>query len=227
MGRLSSMWIHHLTDSNKERIKIDIFCCFVINLGWSTIPSVAWLWLHLNLGVKLTLQALMWLHIYYPFISNWTHPLHCQTCLLWFNIQSIALTILLLILAESTVPRWIGLRGTGQATIVCTAKYIISLQGNVWMSFFLPNRPTGPIWSSSCNVSQYLADFLCLFVSCPLPMQFFLGFSLVMWPDQPGSSLLAGSTRQKTVGRINQVADCGVGDEDEDEIPSYAVLLRY
>ena len=58
-------------------------------------------------------------------------------------------------------------------------------------------------------------------------MQFVLGFSLVMWPDQPGSRLLAGSTRQKTVGRINQVADCGVGDEDEDEdeIPSYAVLI--
>ena len=36
-------------------------------------------------------------------------------------------------------------------------------------------------------------------------------------------------TRQQTVGRINQVADCGDGDEDknkdEDEIPSYAVLL--
>ena len=46
-----------------------------------------------------------------------------------------------------------------------------------------------------------------------------------MWQDQPGSSLSAGSTRQQTVGRINQVADYGDGDEDEDEIPSYAVLL--
>ena len=40
---------------------------------------------------------------------------------------------------------------------------------------------------------------------------------------------MAGSTRQQTVGRINQVADCGDGDEveekDEDEIPNYAVLL--
>ena len=45
--------------------------------------------------------------------------------------------------------------------------------------------------------------------------------------DQPGSSLLAGSTRQQTGGRINQVADGGDEDEnkDEDEIPSYAVLL--
>ena len=49
------------------------------------------------------------------------------------------------------------------------------------------------------------------------------------WQDQPGSSPLAGSTRQQTVGRINQIADRGdgYGDEDEykDEIPSYAVLL--
>ena len=47
------------------------------------------------------------------------------------------------------------------------------------------------------------------------------------WKYQPGSSPLAGSARQQTVGRFNQVADCGDGDEDEDndEIPSYAVLL--
>ena len=51
--------------------------------------------------------------------------------------------------------------------------------------------------------------------------------ALRLWQDQPGSSLLAGSTRQQTVGRINQVADRGDGDEDKDEneIPSYAVLL--
>ena len=39
---------------------------------------------------------------------------------------------------------------------------------------------------------------------------------------------MAGSTRQQTVGRINQVADRGYGDEDnkdKDEIPSYTVLL--
>ena len=42
---------------------------------------------------------------------------------------------------------------------------------------------------------------------------------------------MAGSTRQQTVGRINQVAYRGYGNEDEDknededEIPSYAVLL--
>ena len=42
---------------------------------------------------------------------------------------------------------------------------------------------------------------------------------------------MAGSTRQQTIGRINQVADRGDGDEDEDkdkdkdEIPNYAVLL--
>ena len=49
------------------------------------------------------------------------------------------------------------------------------------------------------------------------------------WQDQPGSSPLAGSTRQQTVGRVNQVADRGDGDgdqdKDEDEIPSYVVLL--
>ena len=47
--------------------------------------------------------------------------------------------------------------------------------------------------------------------------------------DQPGSRPLAGSTRQQTVGRINQAADRGDGDEnedkDEDEIQNYAVLL--
>ena len=44
---------------------------------------------------------------------------------------------------------------------------------------------------------------------------------------------MAGSTRQQTVGRINQVADSGDGDEDEDEdkdedkdeILNYVVLL--
>ena len=62
-------------------------------------------------------------------------------------------------------------------------------------------------------------------------MQFFLGLSLALrlWQDQPVSSLLAGSTRWQTVGRINHVAECGDrdedNDEDEDEIPSYALLL--
>ena len=37
------------------------------------------------------------------------------------------------------------------------------------------------------------------------------------WQDQTGSRPLAGSTRQQTVGRINQVADLGDGDEDEDK----------
>ena len=50
-----------------------------------------------------------------------------------------------------------------------------------------------------------------------------------LWQDQPGSSPLAGSTWQQTIGRINQIADRGDGDEDEDEdkdeIPSHAVLL--
>ena len=38
---------------------------------------------------------------------------------------------------------------------------------------------------------------------------------------------MAGSTRQQTVGRINQVADCGDEDEKEnkDEITNYAMLL--
>ena len=41
--------------------------------------------------------------------------------------------------------------------------------------------------------------------------------ALRLWQDQPGSRLLAGSNRQQTVGRINQVADRGDGEEDEDE----------
>ena len=45
------------------------------------------------------------------------------------------------------------------------------------------------------------------------------------WQDQPGIRPLAGPTRQRTVGRINQVAVSGDGDEDKDEIPNYAVLL--
>ena len=46
-----------------------------------------------------------------------------------------------------------------------------------------------------------------------------------------GPHIVAGSTRQQPVGRINPVVDCGDGDEDEDkdededEIPSSVVLL--
>ena len=63
---------------------------------------------------------------------------------------------------------------------------------------------------------------------CPVA-EFFLGLSLTLrlWQDQTGSRPLAGSTRQQPIGRINQVADHGDGDEDEDkdEIPSYAMLV--
>ena len=45
------------------------------------------------------------------------------------------------------------------------------------------------------------------------------------WQDQPGSRPLTESTRQQTVGKINQAADLGDEDEEEDEIPNYAVLL--
>ena len=44
-----------------------------------------------------------------------------------------------------------------------------------------------------------------------------------------GPHIVAGSTRQQTVGRINQVANYGDGhedeDKDEDKITSHAVLL--
>ena len=41
-----------------------------------------------------------------------------------------------------------------------------------------------------------------------------------------GPHIVAGSTRQQTVGRINQAADENKDeDEDEDEIPNHAVLL--
>ena len=38
-----------------------------------------------------------------------------------------------------------------------------------------------------------------------------------------GPKIVAGSTRQQPIGKINQEADRGDGDEDE--IPSYVVLL--
>ena len=60
---------------------------------------------------------------------------------------------------------------------------------------------------------SYVVPVLCYFFPTPLI----------------GPLIVAGSTRQQTVGRINQVADHGDEDEDEDkdddEIPSYAVLL--
>ena len=37
------------------------------------------------------------------------------------------------------------------------------------------------------------------------------------WQDQSGSRPLSGSTRQQTVGRINQAADRRDGNEDEDK----------
>ena len=46
-----------------------------------------------------------------------------------------------------------------------------------------------------------------------------------------GPQIVAGSTKQQTVGRINQAAECGDEDEDKDEnededrIPYYAMLL--
>ena len=65
----------------------------------------------------------------------------------------------------------------------------------------------------------------------PIPWNFFLSFKACHWPsdcgninqaaacwqDQRRSSPLAGSTRQQTVDRINQVVDHGDGDGDEDE----------
>ena len=41
--------------------------------------------------------------------------------------------------------------------------------------YFLPNRPNGPIWSSSRDISPYPADYL-----VPLPCNFFWGLSLVL-----------------------------------------------
>ena len=49
-----------------------------------------------------------------------------------------------------------------------------------------------------------------IYAYVPFPCNFFQGLSLAL-------RFLAGSTRQQTVGRINQVADRGDGDEDEDK----------
>ena len=103
---------------------------------------------------------------------------------------------------------------------------LVYLIGELFMS---PNRRTVPIWSSSRNVRPYTT--LCVCILSPSNV-IFLGLSLALrWQDQPDSSPLAGSTRQQTIGRINQVADRGDKDEDkdkdedEDEISSYAALL--
>ena len=83
----------------------------------------------------------------------------------------------------------------------------------------------GQVVAMSMDICIYI------YVYVPFSCQLFQGISLAprLWQDQPGRSRLAGSTRQQTVGRINQVEDCGDGDKDEDkdkdEIPKYAVLL--
>ena len=100
------------------------------------------------------------------------------------------------------------------------------------MESFSPNQPTGLIWASSRDVRPlFVVPFSCNFFKasfwpsdCGRIKQ-----AAARWQDQPGSSPLLGSTRQQTVGRINQVADRGDGDKDkdeeedkdEDEIPSY------
>ena len=64
---------------------------------------------------------------------------------------------------------------------------------------------------------------LCRTLSPSHPIFLGLLLALRLWKDQQGSSPLAESTRQQPVGRINQVADRGDEDRDEDEIPSHAV----
>ena len=49
--------------------------------------------------------------------------------------------------------------------------------------------------------------------------------SVIFFRPLIGPQIMAGSTRQQTVGKINQAADLGDEDEEEDEIPNYAVLL--
>ena len=72
-------------------------------------------------------------------------------------------------------------------------------------------------------VAMSVCVFVCLStcLCVPFPSNFFRPLI--------GPQIVAGSTRQQTVDRINQVADRGDGDEDkdedEDEIPSFAVLL--
>ena len=86
--------------------------------------------------------------------------------------------------------------------------YTLAVSTHIYMSPFHVNFFEASHWPSDCGRINQAA-------AC--------------WQDQPGNRPLAGSTRQQPVGRINQVADRGDGDEDkgkdEDEIPSYAVLL--
>ena len=70
-------------------------------------------------------------------------------------------------------------------------------------AYFYQLGPSGPSWSSSRNVC------LCVCLSDVPSRIFFLGLSLALRlsQGQPGSRPLAWSTRQQTVGRINQAAD--------------------
>ena len=73
----------------------------------------------------------------------------------------------------------------------------------------------GPLGQSGLVVAMSVR---CHLLS-PFYAIFFRGLLLALrlWQDQPGSSPLAGSTRQQPIGRIKQVADCGDGDEDKEE----------
>ena len=81
----------------------------------------------------------------------------------------------------------------------------------VYLSIFFTELALGPLWSSSRDVNIFIALYLYIYV--PFSCNLFRGLSLALrlWQDQPGSRLLAGSNRQQTVGRINQVADRGDG----------------
>ena len=101
----------------------------------------------------------------------------------------------------------------------------------LFCAIFSPIGPLGGFGLVVAMSIRLLSPFNAIFQAPHWPLDYGrINQAAARWQDQPGRSPLAGSTRQQTVGRVNQVADRGDGDDDEDkdedEIPSYAVLTE-
>ena len=99
---------------------------------------------------------------------------------------------------------------------------IIDFQNNCYPYFeisIFTELALGPLWSSSRNVHIFISPLPMSFFSRPLTGPHIVAGSTRQQTvgrnnqaadrcqDQPGSRQLAGSTKQQTIGRINQAAD--------------------